>query len=149
MVLLRGSSIRLTLGLRPGFPLLFLEDLLLLFTSLSVFSGAVICESTFTLPPLFLESSSGWIRGRTPPFDMVTPLSSCTIPHQNTSDILSWKAYCCYSVSHICYLCMYVYSITVIKNKTPVSLNVLDIQLIIIDCLAYTLHDILSILFFI
>lgn len=72
----------LTLGLRPGFPLLFLLGFLMGFL-FALFSGTVTWVSTFTLPPLFLESSSGWMRGRTPPFDIVTPLSNYSIIHQN------------------------------------------------------------------
>lgn len=68
----------LTFGLRPRLPLTFLKVLVgfLLFKRSSCLSVTDAWLSTFTRPPLFLESSSGWIRGRTPPFDMVTPRRS-------------------------------------------------------------------------
>ena len=66
-----------TLALRPGLPFPFLmEGFLMLLTRGSLFSGTVTWVSTFTRLPLFLDRSSGWIRGRTPPFDMVTPRRS-------------------------------------------------------------------------
>lgn len=68
----------LTFGFRPRLPLTFLKDLtgFLLFERSSAFSGMDVWLSTFTRPPLFFESSSGCIRGSTPPFDMVTPRRS-------------------------------------------------------------------------
>lgn len=72
----RGLS-RPTFGLRPGLPLLFLRGLTGFFLARSSrFSGTAACVSTLIRAPLFLESSSGWIRGSTPPFDMVTPRRS-------------------------------------------------------------------------
>lgn len=72
-----AHSCVLTLGLRPGLPLPFLVvGFLMLLTRSALFSGTVTWVSTFTRLPLFLDNSSGWIRGRTPPFDMVTPRRS-------------------------------------------------------------------------
>ena len=82
------NPVWLTFGLRPRLPLTFLNDFtgFLLFERSSCFSGTDAWLSTFTRPPLFFERSSGWIRGRTPPLDMVTPRRSCGIKHFRNKD---------------------------------------------------------------
>lgn len=72
----------LTFGLRPRLPFTFLGGLtgFLLFECSAGLSGTVAWLSTFTRLPLFLDRSSGWIRGRTPPFEMVTPRRSWRRP---------------------------------------------------------------------
>lgn len=47
--------------------------------------GGVMTASSFPLEPLFLESSSGWMLGKTPPAATVTPFSSCTHTSKNTT----------------------------------------------------------------
>ncbi len=55
----------------------FLTAALLVVLDLFVGAG-LMTASSFALDPLFLESSSGWMLGKTPPAVMVTPLSNCT-----------------------------------------------------------------------
>ena len=77
LVLFDPLEVKLTLGLRPGFPLPFLTaGFFGLLERASLFSGITTWASTFTRLPLFLDSSSGWMRGRTPPLEMVTPFRS-------------------------------------------------------------------------
>lgn len=47
--------------------------------------GGVMTASSFPLEPLFLESSSGWMLGKTPPAATVTPFSSCTHTSQGST----------------------------------------------------------------
>lgn len=67
-----------TFGFRPRLPLTFFEGLtaLVLLARNAFFSGTDAWLSALTRLPLFLERSSGWMRGRTPPFEMVTPRRS-------------------------------------------------------------------------
>lgn len=68
----------LTFGFRPRLPFTFFTVLtgFLLFDCSAGLSATVAWVSTFTRLPLFLDRSSGWIRGRTPPFEIVTPRRS-------------------------------------------------------------------------
>lgn len=85
----------LTFGLRPLLPLTFLKGLMdfLLLELSSGFSETGAWLSTFTLPPLFLERSSGWILGRTPPFDMVTPRKSWQKKYKQSLKLFNYTAY--------------------------------------------------------
>ncbi len=55
--------------------------------------GGVMTASSFALDPLFLEISSGWMLGKTPPAAMVTPLSNCTSVKQSQEQSLHHKTH--------------------------------------------------------